>query len=393
MSNVYDFPTDPPPDDPENPGKLLPGILEQEIIGAFRTGATPRTTRLQFLTPGAFCASFTHRDWLIDGVMERMALGQLFGASQTLKSFLAIDMGLCIAAGIPWHGHNVRQGAVAYICGEGRSGLGRRMRAWGVQHGIEIDNLPFYITDRAALLCDERSSEQTSVTLSAMTEAHSQICEFVIIDTLARCFGGDENSTADMNAFIQHIDQHFRMYFGCTVMLIHHVGHHSKDRGRGSSALHAALDFELRTTRGKGSDIVRVDCTKEKDDEALPTWHFAYHKVTIPPRVAGGEAAISLILLPTDRRPVRGADKKLTENQERLLLTLANLAPGGTVYSVEALRDACKTGGMARTTFNTACSRMEECGFIRCSWEQNSEKGAIFLTAAGNAKLEAMVPS
>ncbi len=199
MSNVVDFPSDPisppPLDDPEGSGGPLLENLNTPITKAFRTSNTPVNHRLTFLMPGAFCDSFSHRDWLIKDVMERGSLGQLFGASETLKSFLAIDMGLCIAADIPWHGHAVRQGGVAYICGEGRSGLGRRMRAWGIQHGRDIDNLPFFITDRAAVLCEQKSADETSHALSYMAAAYSQtVVELVIIDTLARNFGGDETT-------------------------------------------------------------------------------------------------------------------------------------------------------------------------------------------------------
>ena len=43
----------------------------------------------------------------------------MYGAPGTGKSFLAIDMALSVANGLPWHGYETKQGAVLYIAGEG----------------------------------------------------------------------------------------------------------------------------------------------------------------------------------------------------------------------------------------------------------------------------------
>jgi putative DNA primase/helicase len=67
----------------------------------------------------------------------------------------------------------------------------------------------------------------------------------IIIDTLARNFGGgNENSTEDMSQFVAHIDKHLRDRFNATVLLVHHTGHGSAERGRGSRALKAAVDTD-----------------------------------------------------------------------------------------------------------------------------------------------------
>ena len=68
-------------------------------------------------------------DWQIKDIFERKTYGQIFGPTGSGKSFVVLDMAYCIAAGIDYHGHETKQGNVVYICGEGFSGLNRRLRA------------------------------------------------------------------------------------------------------------------------------------------------------------------------------------------------------------------------------------------------------------------------
>ena len=67
----------------------------------------------------------------------------------------------------------------------------------------------------------------------------------MVFDTLAHCFGGnDENSAEDMGAFIQDCDA-IKQRTGATVIVVHHSGKNEEAGARGSSALRGALDVEL----------------------------------------------------------------------------------------------------------------------------------------------------
>ena len=61
-------------------------------------------------------------EWLVDQVITGNILAAIVGVSYSGKSLLAIDMGCCVAAGIDFHGHPVKQGSVVYIAAEGRTG-------------------------------------------------------------------------------------------------------------------------------------------------------------------------------------------------------------------------------------------------------------------------------
>ena len=61
-------------------------------------------------------------EWLVEQVITGNILAAIVGASYSGKSLYAIAMCCCVAAGIDFHGHPVKQGSVLYIAAEGRTG-------------------------------------------------------------------------------------------------------------------------------------------------------------------------------------------------------------------------------------------------------------------------------
>jgi hypothetical protein len=219
-------------------------------------------------------------NWLIDGVLEANTTGLFYGDPGTYKSFLVLDQALHIAIGRDWHGHAVQQGPVIYIAGEGHGGLARRVAAWQTEHGIDLSGEDIYFSERAASLYDEESALQV---VEAVGEIASRTDRpaVVIIDTLARNFGGgDENSNTDMGVFLDHVDRLIRHAYSATVIVVHHTGQAAKDRARGASALRAGVDFEYRTEL-TGPLKVKVICTKMKDAEPPEDLFFEGRSVLV----------------------------------------------------------------------------------------------------------------
>ncbi len=92
------------------------GDFERDALdrarGPFKTqfGAVPYRDRHQ--------KHANRHEWLIKGVMTRGEQAMLVGASQTGKSFLAYDISMAIARGVPWMGRKARRGLVIYHAGE-----------------------------------------------------------------------------------------------------------------------------------------------------------------------------------------------------------------------------------------------------------------------------------
>ena len=204
--------------------------------------------------------------WLIKNYMEMNSVGIIFGDPASGKSFLALEWGFCVATGIDWHGHKVTRGKVVCLVGEGHGGIGRRFEALEHKYGTSTDD--FIISTAPAALIDSGNAEM-------IWELIQDACpdvSLIIVDTLNRNFGGgDENSSHDFALFMQNIDDLFRSN-GAAVLIVHHSGHSNKGRGRGSSAIKAAMDVEYRVD--KKDDAVTMTCTKAKDFPEPQPKHF-----------------------------------------------------------------------------------------------------------------------
>lgn len=218
--------------------------------------------------------------WLIEDYFEADSLAQVFGDPGCGKSFVAIDVACCVATGTPWHGNEVTQGAVFYIAGEGHNGLARRFKAWEIGTGKSLDGAPLYKSQRAAMLYDASEAAIVAEAVHALAKEVGKPA-MVIIDTLARNMGGDENSTEDMNAFISHLDLYFRQKWGCCVLVVHHSGAMDKDRSRGSTALRGAMDAEYKVELLPAGQV-QFSGKKMKDAEIPKPLTFGLTQVDLP---------------------------------------------------------------------------------------------------------------
>ena len=200
---------------------------------------------------------------LIEEMFTENSFSIIYGAPGSGKSFLAIDMGLSIAAGMPWQGKQVKQGSVLYIAGEGDGGMKLRVQAFEMYHGFSV-HPPFRVLPSAVNFNDDQSVEKLLQTVEELRGDFSVI----FIDTVARALPGcDENSAADMGRFISACDR-LRHGTGSAVIGVHHSGKVS-DRGmRGSSALLGAVDTSMVVSASDGLMCLKTE--KQKDCVAHP---------------------------------------------------------------------------------------------------------------------------
>jgi hypothetical protein len=262
--------------------------------------------------------------FLIDSLIEVDALAAVFGDPVAGKSLVTIDMGASVATGEPFHGHAVLSGAVFYIAGEGKNGLRRRFDAWAELRGRSLSDAPLFVSRAAVQFLDAASGAHVTAAIDALAAAHGRP-RLIVVDTLARNFGpGDENSTADMSAFVAALDKLRDRFPGCTVLLVHHSGHGEKDRGRGSSVLRGALDAEFKVA--KSGESVTLSNLKMKDAPPPRAMEFALV-----------EAAGSVALEYTGEPSGTGGTITATE---QLALDAFNVVAVDGVASVEAWRAA-----------------------------------------------------
>lgn len=238
----------------------LTGHVQREISGL--ENAEQETCRFNFIHNADVLADLKPTEWQIKDILVENSLYYDFGDPGSFKTFVALDRLLCVAAGIDYHGHKVKQGTVFYIAGEGQQGIGRRIAAWHVHHKTKARDIPFFLAKTPTQLMDTGALDDVRRTVDGLSKEYGSPA-VLHIDTLARNFGeGDENATKDMNRVIQNMDTAFSNDFcrGIT----HHTGHSNKDRARGSIALHGAADAAFRISVTEGQQVI-VECTKMKD--------------------------------------------------------------------------------------------------------------------------------
>ena len=296
--------------------------------------------------------------WLVHGIFEQDSLALLFGDPACGKSFLVIDVVLCVATGTPFHGHRVEQGVVVYIAGEGHNGVKRRMNAWSLHKGVSHETAPVYLSQMPAALTDAEMVAQVKTAID-MVSAEAGPPVLIVIDTLARNFGpGDENSTQDMGRFIQAADA-IRAISQATVLIVHHSGHGDKQRARGAMALKGALDAEYRLDKDDAG-IVRMEATKMKDAPRPEPCAFQMKSVPLGVVNEDGEQEFSAVLELTGYAPPSQKGKAGKGANQTLAMSLlkglyeeewakcrdAGKDPATVRISKDALRSAMKNKGI-----------------------------------------------
>jgi copper chaperone CopZ len=244
--------------------------------------AGPVRDKLAFEFTRADYLQLSEIKWVVDDYIEADSLAQVFGDPGGGKSFVSIDLACCVATGKDWHGHQVQQGAVFYIAGEGHNGLARRFKGWELGNGTTLDGAPLFKSHRAAQLYDATEAALVADAIKTLSAECGHIPSMIVIDTLARNMGGDENSTQDMNSFIQHLDTYLRQDYKCCVLVVHHSGAMDKDRSRGSTALKGALDAEYKCQLDSGTKTIQFESKKMKDAEMPAAKNFQITQVDLP---------------------------------------------------------------------------------------------------------------
>lgn len=183
----------------------------------------------------------------------------VFGASGAFKSFYVLNAALSIAQSAP----------VVYVAAEGSGGLHRRVSAWCEYYDQPPGALHF--------LCQEVNLLSPAAIKSLITTIKPIDPALVVFDTLARCIpGGDENTAKDMGVAVAH-SAVIQREIDCAVTWVHHTNR--AERGeRGSGAMRGAADAMIELT-ANGDSVIRVLCSKLKDDEPWETEELRFHSV------------------------------------------------------------------------------------------------------------------
>ena len=94
-----------------------------------------------------------------------------------------------------------------------------------------------------------------------------------------------------MTAFVSSCDR-LRTNFDATILIVHHTGHGTDSRARGSSVLFAATDASMKVTKRDETIVLTVEVMKDADTPPPITFNTHVIEITMP----GEEIASSLVL-------------------------------------------------------------------------------------------------
>ena len=261
-------------------------------------------SRLPIMRLGALRQTAEAVRWVCKHVIPAASVGMLFGGSGTFKSFIALDMALHVAHGMPWMGRLTQQAEVLYIAAEGGAGLWGRIKAWHQARQLPVaDDGPLCVLPLAVdLTADAWRVVETAQAIGIAPK-------LVVVDTLSQTYTGEENSANEMAAYLREVGLRFRELWQCAVVLVHHTGHAATERPRGSSAIRANVDFLLGCYRDEKEMLATVSCVKQKDGELFDDASFAMAVVELG-HDEDGDRITSLI--------ARHLSSKAEEEQVRL---------------------------------------------------------------------------
>lgn len=277
-----DEPAD-PVDEPDEYARRWATELERERIrrDVRRHLDAEDVPDLQVLTAGAFLDS-PPAEYLVPGVLYRSSTAKVYGPPGETKSFLALDLALSVATGRAWFGTATGPAVVHYVMAEGQSVNVGRTLAWLHHHGRSREDLDgrFVAIPQGVLLTPEGVERY-------LHQVRADQPALVVLDTKNAMMAGEENSATDVAVMVRAMRAIRDAAGGACVLLIDHTGISDTSRGRGSNAVTAAMDTEVRVSLDRATGLASAEVTRDKDAEPGEVFAYRLQSVTDVPGLEG----------------------------------------------------------------------------------------------------------
>lgn len=239
LSRAYEFP------DSQQPIDLLEDMEESIQHARQESGVPPEHNgHLPSITSGPDFMSevIDLPQQIISGMLECGNKFEISGGSKTNKSWMALDIALSVASGLPWLGFETFPADVLFINFEiGRARFQRRVQAVCRAKGIAMPSR-FHVWNLRGYACDY----QTLLPRLSQKLRNTPF-KLIIIDPLYKMLGDAvENSAEDMNKLFNTMEHEFCVKHALAVLFTHHFS-------KGNQAAKEAID------RPSGSGVLARD--------------------------------------------------------------------------------------------------------------------------------------
>ena len=172
-------------------------------------------TRAADLDPGA-----PDRRWLIDELWADEAVGIVGGEPTCCKSFLALDIAVAVAGGVPClrRFRTAQTGRVLLFAAEDALHVVRRRLA-GIAGaaGRELDDLDIHVITAPSVRLDlERDRDSLAETIATLRP------KLLILDPFVRLHRIDENASGEVAPLLAYLRE-LQRRFHLAVLLVHHA--------------------------------------------------------------------------------------------------------------------------------------------------------------------------
>lgn len=287
-------------------------------------------------TPQVWTDNYIIKGWLWSGIDA-----QIFGHTNTGKTFLSLHLGVHVAAGAPWFSQRVKQGGVLYLPYEGVMALPRRLAALRTRYpDLPWGSMPFAWLGMNAPLVADRVQDQDALpgrkrlqaAVLKFAEKYGAPPALAIVDTYSRAIGGSASDEALAGKFAS-MARALAETYGTTMLRVHHPGHADSQRARGSYAIGAGLDVDIRVSEGL------IEAPKQRDAEKN---RLGFRLEVVQLGVdQDGDPITSCAVAPAEIP----ADRGLSGPQKQLMGVIRAAADGEGVAARRSVREAARATG------------------------------------------------
>ena len=198
--------------------------------------------------------------WLVRELWGAQAVGIIGGEPKCGKSFLALDLAVSVAAGVPClrRFESAQRGPVALFAAEDAGHIVRsRLEGIARAAGADFEALDIAVIDTPIVRLDRaRDRARLRETVAELKP------RLLVLDPFVRLHAVSENDAAEMApllAFLRELQRRYKT----AVVLVHHARKGGATRPgqalRGSSELHAWGDSNLYLRRRSGKIVMTVE--------------------------------------------------------------------------------------------------------------------------------------
>ena len=224
---------------------------------------------------------FGEEEWLVNSLISKQGMMALSGNPGDFKTWVTIHIALCVSRSLPvFDKFQVSQGGVLIIDEEDHIRLlKKRLESLGAK---ETDNINYL--SQSGIKVD--SEEVRDMILEIVKEKNIKL---VILDSLVRVHGQDENDAGGMSKVFSNLQK--ILTEGASILFTHHHRKQQKGQGnnsgqsmRGSSDILAAVDCHIMIEKkGEEEDRLIIRQTKLRQGELLPPFEVKIIKSDLGP--------------------------------------------------------------------------------------------------------------